>query len=478
MRKQFVSLLLFFLFLSGSSISQIKRAAVYAGQFYDQRPRVLAAQIDSFLEQAKKKSHKTGHLRALIVPHAGYSCSGAVAATAYKQVQGLDYKTVVIVGTSHHGGFSGCSIYPEGGYETPLGIAQIDKTLAQKIAEDSGFGFNPLAHQTEHSVEVQVPFIQAVLPQAKIVPILMGAPTQDTVLTLADSLTRTIGGTNILVVFSTDLSHYYSKSKANTIDAQTITLLKRFDTEALLQKLQQGENIMCGGGGVVSSLLYTKNFGPASIDILQYADSSMTCGPPSEVVGYMAAALYSDSIRPEEALREEGKKELLRLARTSIRNFLRKKRSVDYSPENSGLLLERGAFVTLRTDGSLRGCIGFSCPVAPLYQTIIQAAVFAAAKDSRFDPVTSAELKDLEIEISVLTPLKKINNPLLVDVGKHGLFISKGSRSGLLLPQVPVENNWTRLTFLEQVCLKAGLPKGAWKSGADLYIFTAIVFHE
>lgn len=478
MRKQFVSLLLFVLFLSGSVISQIKRAAVYAGHFYDQRPRVLAEQIDSFLEQAKKKSHKTGDLRALIVPHAGYSCSGAVAATAYKQVQGLDYKTVVIVGTSHRVRFRGCSIYPEGGYETPLGIAQIDKTLAQKIAGDSGFGFNPLAHQTEHSIEVQVPFIQTVLPQAKIVPILMGAPTRDTVLTLADSLTRTIGRANILVVVSTDLSHYYSKSKANTIDAQTITLLKRFDTKTLLQKLQQGENIMCGGGGVVTSLLYTKNFGPASIDILQYADSSMTCGTPSEVVGYMAAALYSESVRPEEALSEEGKKELLRLARTSIRNFLRKKRLVAYSPKNSGLLLERGAFVTLKKDGALRGCIGFSSPVAPLYQTIIQAAVFAAVRDTRFDPVTFAELKDLEIEISVLTMLKKINNPLLVEVGKHGLFISNGSRSGLLLPQVPVENHWTRLAFLEQACRKAGLPKDAWKSGTDLYIFEAIVFHD
>ncbi len=478
MRNQFLGLLLIILFLSTSTFSQNKRASVYAGQFYDQRPRVLAEQIDSFLEQAKKKSHKTGDLRVLIVPHAGYSCSGAVAAAAYKQVQGLDYKTVVIVGTSHRREFRGCSIYPEGGYETPLGIAQIDKTLAQKIALNSGFGFNPSAHQAEHSIEVQVPFIQRVLPQAKIVPILMGAPTQDTVLTLADSLTRTISGTNILVVVSTDLSHYYSKSKANTIDAQTITLLKRFDTEALLQKFQQGENIMCGGGGVVSSLFYTKNFGSAAIEILQYADSSMTCGPPSEVVGYMAAALYSESVRPEEALREEEKKELLRLARTSIKNFLKGNKSVAYSPKNSGLLLERGAFVTLKKDGALRGCIGFSSPVAPLYQTIIQAAVLAAVRDPRFNPVTSAELKDLEIEISVLTPLKKINNLELVEVGKHGLFISKGSRSGLLLPQVPVENNWTRLTFLEQACLKAGLPKDAWKSGTELYVFTAIVFHE
>ena len=190
------------------------------------------------------------------------------------------------------------------------------------------------------------------------------------------------------------------------------------------------------------------------------------------------AALYSDRTQPEESLREEEKKELLHLARTSIKNHLKKKRGIVYSPESSGLLLERGAFVTLKKDGVLRGGIGFSSPVAPLYQTIIQASVSAAVKDTRFDPVTAAELRKINIEISVLSPLQKINNPMLIDVGKHGLFITKGSHSGLLLPQVPVENNWTRLTFLEQTCLKAGLPKDAWKSSADLFVFTASTFHE
>ncbi len=478
MRKRLALLLLCVLVLSTVSFSQKNRSAVYAGQFYDHRPRVLSEQIESFLKQAKKKSPKKSAPLAIIVPHAGYSCSGAVAAMAYKQVEGLDYKTVVILGTSHRGGVTGCSIYPEGGYETPLGIVQIDKILAQEIARDSGFGFNPTAHRAEHSIEVQIPFIQKVLPQAKIVPILMGFPTQDTVLALANSLTKILEGSNILVVVSTDLSHYYPKAKANAIDAQTIALLKSFNAEELLEKLQGGENIMCGGGGVVSSLLYTKKMGHASIDILQYADSSLTCGSPSEVVGYMAAALYSEGFQQDAALNEEEKKELLLLARTSITNFLKKKKGYEYSPKSSRLLLEQGAFITLKKDGVLRGCVGFSSPVAPLYQTIIQAAIFAAFRDPRFEPVSAAELKSINIEISVLSPLQKINNPLHIEVGKHGLFISKGSQSGLLLPQVPVENNWSRLTFLEQACLKAGLAKNSWTSGADLYIFESIIFHE
>jgi len=434
MQKQLALLLLCILSLSSVTFSQNIRAAVYAGQFYDQRPQILAEQIDSFLEQAKKKSLKTQAPLALIVPHAGYSCSGAVAAMAYKQVEGLDYKTVVIVGTSHRGGVTGCSIYPEGGYETPLGIVQVDKSLALELAQDSGFSFNPLAHRAEHSIEVQLPFIQTVLPQAKIVPILMGSPTEETVLTLANSLGKILKGSNVLVVVSTDLSHYYPKSKANAIDANTIALLKSFDTGTLLEKLQRGENIMCGGGGVVSSLLYTKIIGPASIDILQYADSSMSCGSPLEVVGYMAAALYSEGMKQEDALNEEEKNELLRLARTSIENYLKKKRGIEYSPKSSRLLLEQGAFITLKKEGELRGCIGFSGPVAPLYQTVKQAAVFAAFRDPRFDPVATEELKSLNIEISVLSPLQKIKNPQLIEVGKHGLFISKGSRSGLLLP--------------------------------------------
>lgn len=478
MQNRHLILLLLLLFLSTVAFSQNYRAAVFAGQFYEQQPQVLREQIETFLAQAKKKSPKTGELLALIVPHAGYSCSGAVAAAAYKQVEDLEFTTVIIIGTSHRGGVRGCSIYPEGGYETPLGIAQIDSVLAQKIAMDSGFGYNPSAHRAEHSIEVQVPFIQTVLPQAKIVPILMGPPTREAVSTLANSLVRILNGSKALVVVSTDLSHYYPKSKANSIDAQTIALFQSFDHEALLEKLQQGENIMCGGGGIVSSLLYAKQRGSASVDVLQYADSSMTCGPSSEVVGYMAAALYSGGSQTEVFLREEEKKELLRLARASIRNFLKKKREVEYSPKSSGLLLERGAFVTLKKDGALRGCIGFSSPVAPLYQTVIQSAVFAAGRDARFEPVTDAELRDIKIEISVLSPLQHINNPGLIEVGKHGLFISQGRNSGLLLPQVPVENNWTRLTFLEQASMKAGLPKDAWKSGAELYVFTAIVFHE
>ncbi len=141
------------------------------------------------------------------------------------------------------------------------------------------------------------------------------------------------------------------------------------------------------------------------------------------------------------------------------------------------LLAERGAFVTLKKGGELRGCIGFIEPVASLCETVIQTAVYAATEDPRFTPVTAEELKELEYEISVLTPLKKIDNPQSVQVGKHGLVIAMGRNRGILLPQVPVENNWDREMFLDQACLKAGLPPDAWKKGAEISVFEAIVFH-
>jgi len=468
--------ILFMVLLPLIADCQTVREAQFAGTFYDARPKALSLQIDNYLKQALGKAQQTEKPCVLVVPHAGYSCSGPVAAFAYRLVQGLDFETVVIVGTSHQGGLRGCSIYPEGGYQTPLGVALVDAALSREISRISGFTYFPNAHQNEHSIEVQIPFIQKVLPRAKIVPILMGTPSPKTISTLAESLVQALRGKRILLVVSTDLSHYHPKDKANAVDGETIALIEGFQTDLLTSMLQRRENIMCGGGGVVSALLYAQALGEAEVDILHYADSSSTCGPPSEVVGYAAAAVFVHNEGQVLILSEKSKKELLELARAAVELFIRKQEMIAYSPQNRELLGKRGAFVTLKKKDTLRGCIGFIEPVAPLYQTVIQASIYASSKDPRFKPVTSDELEEIDIEISILTPMRKISDPSLVEVGKHGLFVKWKGKSGLLLPQVPVENGWSRRTFLEQVCLKAGLPKDAWKSGAELLVFEADVF--
>jgi AmmeMemoRadiSam system protein A len=353
----------------------------------------------------------------------------------------------------------------------------VDEDLAQKISQVSGFSYIPAAHKEEHSIEVQIPFIQKTLPQTKIVPILMGIPSRDTITKLAESLKQTLSGRNVLLIVSTDMSHYFPKEKATAVDNETISLIKSLDTDSLMKKVQRRENIMCGGGGVVSALIYARTLGTPRIEILRYADSSATGGGDTKVVGYLSAAVYSKPRSQPFSLTDEEKTELLNVARSAVTLYVQKKEILRYEPQTPSLFTEKGAFVTLKKLGRLRGCIGYIEPVAPLHLTITQAAISAASQDNRFPPVQPSELPDLEYEISVLSLPRKIDSPDEVIVGRHGLIIVQGARKGVLLPQVPVENRWSRKTFLQQACLKAGLPQNAWSSGAEVFIFEAIVFH-
>jgi AmmeMemoRadiSam system protein A len=319
-----------------------------------------------------------------------------------------------------------------------------------------------------------VPFVQKALPQAKIVPIVMGFPKKAMIRRLAEGLKKVVGGKKFLVIASTDLSHFLTQEEANKRDKKTIALIQDFKTDELIRKCAAGENIMCGGGPVVATLLYGKD--KADIEILHYSDSSQVSQDRSSVVGYLSATLVAKPSPKEFYLSEQEKKELLLLAYSTVKSYVQKNKIPEYKTENANFLQPCGAFVTLKKHGQLRGCIGFIEPFLPLYQAVMQTSI-AACRDSRFLPVTQDELDDLKVEISVLSPLRKIVNPEIVTVGKHGIMIEKEGKRGLLLPQVATENNWTRETFLERTCIKAGLPITAWRSGADIFVFEAIVFH-
>lgn len=477
MKNKIVSIILMGTLASLLSWAQGIRKPVCAGSWYDSNPDALSLQLERCLLQAETTAPTEGII-GLVAPHAGYVYSGQIAAHAYRLVHGKDYDTVIIIGTAHHYGFRGCSIYPKGGYETPLGVAEIDEILASEISKVSGYKFIPKAHAEEHSVEMQVPFIQKVLPEAKIVPIVMGTPSKITILSLAAAFSKTLSGKKVLIVASTDLSHFFPKEKANTVDTETLSLMESMDTDTIIKKMEQRENIMCGGGPVAAVLLYAKQVGAPKVEILKYADSSQVGGDETRVVGYMAAAVYAgENATPSFSLSSDEKTSLLQIARETLERYVRNNEVYHPETDNPKFLSKRGAFVTLKKKGELRGCIGFIEPVLPLHQTIVQATIYAASKDTRFPPVSPSELKDIELEISVLTPFKKIDDPREVDVGKHGLIIAKGNRRGLLLPQVPVENRWSREMFLQQTCQKAGLPRDAWRSGAEIYTFEAIVFH-
>lgn len=475
--RVFISTVFSFVLLSTAVYAQGIRKSVWAGQFYPKDPKVLSAEIDQFLKNTSPPPAHSGEIKGIIVPHAGYPYSGQVAAAAFNLVRDKGFDTVIILSPSHYYGFYGASIYSKGGYETPLGTVKIDDKVAEQLSRATGFGFIPQAHSQEHAVEVQIPFIQKVLPKARIVPIVMGIPQEKTIKKMARGLISVAKEKKVLILASTDMSHFLSKDQANKTDHQTMALVQSLQAETLIKKMEHRENIMCGGAPVSTLLLFAKKQNNPHIQILDYADSSDATGSKTKVVGYMAAALFTQNQPQPFTLSRNKKQTLLKMARTAISLYLKGDKIPDTTPADADLLAKRGAFVTLKKEGRLRGCIGFIEPIMPLYQAVIQAALFAAFRDTRFSPLRSSELKDLEIEISVLSPLKKIHDPSEIKVGRHGLIISKGTRTGLLLPQVAVENHWSRETFLRQACLKAGLPSNAWKKGAEISIFEALVFH-
>lgn len=454
----------------------IKRAS-FAGQFYERDPARLAAMVDDALVRTAPAAAPEGKLVALISPHAGYLYSGLTAASAYAFARRRPVETVVIIGPSHQVAFRGCSVWPDGGFETPLGTARVDKDLARAVMKASGFRFVPEAFAKEHSIEVQVPFVQRAFPGASIVPVVMGAQTRRTIERLADALEKAARGRDVLVVASTDLSHFLPQEEAEARDAATVSLIRSLDTEALIRRTEAGDNVMCGGGPVVTALLLAKKAGRPRIEVLRRTDSSGFGGP---VVGYLAAAVLSDAPPGPGPLllTDDDKAALLRLARSSVAAFVDRREIVEDRTGNPKFLAGRGVFVTLKKRGELRGCVGFAEPSAPLGQAVIRAAALAASQDSRFPPVEPAELDDLRIELSVLTALEEVADPKSVKVGRHGLVVTQGDKKGLLLPQVPAENGWDRPTFLRQACLKAGLPPDAWRRGAKLQTFEAVVFHE
>jgi AmmeMemoRadiSam system protein B/AmmeMemoRadiSam system protein A len=465
------------LLIPALAAAQGVRPAVFAGQFYPDDPARLAADIDGFLNSAAPAAAPAARVVGLIAPHAGYVYSGRTAGAAYALVRGLPYETVVIVAPSHRVGFEGVSVWPDGGFETPLGVARVDSALAAEIAGAARSRFRADAFAEEHAVEVQVPFVQRAFPGASIVPIVMGLPTRATIRTLAAALAKTCLSRKVLVVASTDLSHFLPQARAETTDAETAALIQSMRTDTLIRKAEAGENIMCGGGPVAALLLLAEKAGRPRVEILARTDSSSFGGP---VVGYLAAAVFSGAGGDAEAftLDADEKAELLRLARAAVTEYVGKRAVIEDRSGRAKFLAPRGAFVTLTKKGQLRGCIGFIEAVAPLGQAVVRAAIFAASEDPRFPPVAPAELEDLRFEISVLTTPREIASPREVEVGTHGLIVERDGRKGVLLPQVPVDNGWDRETFLEQGSLKAGLPADAWKRGAKLSVFEAIVFHE
>lgn len=456
-----------------------------AGAFYPANPRELSRTIESLLAQANPPPQE-GNIFALISPHAGYDFSGSTAAYGYKLIKGKSYKTAIVIGPSHYYGFSGVSVYLGGVFRTPLGDLEIDGEFARKLLyKDDKILFEPRAFEREHSIEVQLPFLQKVLPDFKIVPIVMGDCSFSTCQRLADLLKEAIAGRlDVLVVASSDMYHGYDYEEGDIIDNLTLDYLRNMDAEGLYNGLRQNKLQLCGGMPVVLAILLAKDLGHHSLSVLKHTNSAVVTGRMVKgvwTVGYGSCIIDTDQKKGEAAmLNRDQRKRLLEIARGSIETYLKSGKKIELTEKDSTLLKEMGAFVTLHKYGQLRGCIGNIIGNQPLYLTVRDMAVESATGDPRFPPVESDELKNIEIEISALSPLEKVDSADKIQLGVHGVLIRRGPRSGVFLPQVAEETGWSKEEFMSNLCVhKAGLSPHAWKDkNTEIYIFTAEIFSE
>ncbi|MFQ6131652.1 MAG: AmmeMemoRadiSam system protein B [Armatimonadota bacterium] len=484
----------------GGAPAAVRPAAV-AGQFYRGDARELRAHVDELLEGAKPADVK-GELVALIVPHAGHEYSGHVAASAYAVLKGREYDTVIIVGPSHHVGVEGGALSGAQEWETPLGRVPLDRALCDVLDGEGGLHVAEPAHASEHSIEVQLPFLQTVLGEFALVPIVMSEFAEDVCASIAQVLAATIEGSpdkRILLVASSDLSHYPSQSLATKVDQETLAAIQTLDPRKVLDNEERALVLyprtvscaLCGLGPVVTVMGAAKALGADSATVIEYQNSGdVDPDTRARCVGYGAVALCraGGGTRPvavepaatgwvELDRAQQGK--LLKLARDTLATFVTTGRVVTINEDDERLLKPAGCFVTLKREGALRGCIGHMATDRPLADNVQEMTLAAAFQDPRFRPVKPDELDHITIEISVLSPLRKAARPEEVEVGKHGVVVQQGRRQGVFLPQVATENGWDRETFLTKLCEeKAGLPADAWKKDANLWLFTAQVFAE
>jgi MEMO1 family protein len=271
------------------------RPAAVAGSWYPGTRGALERDVDQYLSMATYAP--PGTVRAIIAPHAGLMFSGPVAAHAYQAVSGAEYDVAVLVGPSHHVGFDGVALYSEGGFESPLGVSYIDDDGARALASSSIVQAVPAAHRREHSLEMQLPFLQRVLPDVRIVPLLMGYQTRETIIALADALAVSFESRRALLIASTDLSHYFDAKTAAALDSRVQAAVNAFDADALLNLFEQypeherGRCVACGGGPAISVLRAARMLGALNARVLKYAHSGEISGDYDAVVGYLAAAI-------------------------------------------------------------------------------------------------------------------------------------------------------------------------------------------
>lgn len=473
------------------------RQPVAAGRFYSANKETLLKDISGLFESCVRTSPHSV-TRAIISPHAGYIFSGKTAASALSVIdKNAQYKNIFIIGSSHVMAFEGASVYNTGDFITPFGKLTVNKDIANSLKNEKLFNFPVDAHKQEHSLEVQMPLIQFYFKKVPpIVPIIIATSNINNIKKIAEILKPYFTPENLFII-SSDFSHYPSYKTAYEVDNSTADAIVTGDPEKLIQVLRKNSYVkdpglstsMCGWTSGLLLLYLAENDIKLEFRKIDYCNSGDSpYGSKDEVVGYNAIALVekkssngkSGNLSDEVLFTEAQKEQLINMARDNIRSLLFNKKRLTVETDTLPEIFKKafGAFVTLKINGNLRGCIGRFVSSDPLYKVVLESSQSSAFEDPRFTPLTKEEFQKTDIEITVLGPMRKINDIKEIILGRHGIYIKKDFRSGTMLPQVATENNWTVEEFLGYTSRdKAGIGWDGWKD-ADLFIYEGIILEE
>ena len=469
-----------------------------AGTWYSANAETLAKQIEGFFRKAQVKP--INNVVALILPHAGYQYSGQTAVCGLKTID-KKYKRIIIIGPSHRIPMEEILSVPRvTHYETPLGQIPLDVELINKLLKYSMFQNVPRAHEYEHSVQIQLPLLQYVQKDFKLVPIVAGTCSLQTI-SKAGTILRSLVNEETLVIASSDFVHFgpnygYVPFKENIpeqikeLDMGAYEHIARLDSKGFLEYRQSTGATICGY--VPIAILLSILNEPVKAELTNYTTSGELTGDFTNSVSYLSVVLSGSwqshqeiepqANNPELELTEQDREQLLTLARKTMVYALQNRRVPQASELgvtiSEAMSCPRAAFVTLKKYSQLRGCIGDIFPQRPLYKSVIINAINACVNDRRFLPVTEAECEDITIEISALTPPKPIASAGEIRIGTDGVVLDKEGHSAVFLPQVAPEQGWDVNQMLTQLSLKAQLPADAWKEGASFLVFQADVFGE
>jgi MEMO1 family protein len=445
------------------------RPTAVAGTFYPANVEELRGTITTMLKAAKVDG---GAPKAIIVPHAGYIYSGSTAALAYASLRSIrqDIKRVILLGPAHRVYVQGMALPTDSAFATPLGNINIDRDAANQIKHLPQVHLFDDAHAQEHSLEVQLPFLQLSLDRFSLLPLVVGEATPEQVAEVLDLLW---GGAETLIVISSDLSHFHDYVSSQRIDAATSDAIETLQFEQIASEQACGCRPMNG-------LLHIARQRGMQVNRLGLCNSGDTAGDRDRVVGYGAWSLHEKQMLDEEPLLDEEHRQLLlSIARQSIEQGFNTQQplKVDINSYAAELCETRATFVTLKINNQLRGCIGTTEAIQPLVTSVAESAFNAAFRDPRFKPLSEDEYENIDLSISVLTPQQAISfqseNELLTLLrpGKDGLTIKSGQHKATFLPAV-----WESIpdahNFLAQLKLKAGIKVDesvelAWRYAAE-----------